>query len=217
MPKPTFFRLPDEKRERLIKAAYAEFTRAPFAEASISNIIKDAGIPRGSFYQYFEDKSDVFFYLLDQMRESTQAWMKKTIDTHHGDLYAALADVFDHVIDELVDGPYAPFYRNVFMYMDFHSAAKISPTPAPQPPHGKGELINYMVAHIDRSRLNVHSDAELHLLIHMVMGMFMQTVGYYYNRLSQGEQISVAELKRRLAQLLEWLQNGTVNKEERHD
>ncbi|WP_225350832.1 TetR/AcrR family transcriptional regulator [Lacticaseibacillus camelliae] len=63
MPKPTFFRLAETKRKRLIKAAYDEFSRASFQDASISNIIKEAGIPRGSFYQYFEDKSDIFFLL----------------------------------------------------------------------------------------------------------------------------------------------------------
>ncbi|WP_082383880.1 TetR/AcrR family transcriptional regulator [Lacticaseibacillus thailandensis] len=41
-------------------AAKTEFTRAVFAKASISNIIELAGVPRGSFYQYFEDKQDIF-------------------------------------------------------------------------------------------------------------------------------------------------------------
>ncbi|MCU5751761.1 TetR/AcrR family transcriptional regulator, partial [Bacillus cereus] len=65
MPKQTFFNLEREKKELLIQAAMKEFSRVPLFEASISNIIKDAGIPRGSFYQYFEDKEDVFFFLLN--------------------------------------------------------------------------------------------------------------------------------------------------------
>ena len=44
MPKATFFRLPKAKQQRLMDAAYQEFARAPFNEASISNIIKQAGI-----------------------------------------------------------------------------------------------------------------------------------------------------------------------------
>ena len=51
MPKSTFFRLPEEKRGRLMDAAWAEFTRVSFAEASINRIIRSAQIPRGSFYQ----------------------------------------------------------------------------------------------------------------------------------------------------------------------
>ena len=45
MPKPTFFRLPEAKQKRLMDAANKEFARAPFNDASISHIIKDAGIP----------------------------------------------------------------------------------------------------------------------------------------------------------------------------
>ena len=72
MPKKTFFRLPAEKQQRLLKAAHAEFSRVPFNEASVSNIIKAAEIPRGSFYQYFEDKADIFFYDLSLLRDSSK-------------------------------------------------------------------------------------------------------------------------------------------------
>lgn len=64
MPTTTFFNLPPPKRERLIRAAMAEFSRKSFGDASINRIIQDAGISRGSFYQYFADKSDLFRYVL---------------------------------------------------------------------------------------------------------------------------------------------------------
>ncbi|WP_125706389.1 TetR family transcriptional regulator [Lacticaseibacillus daqingensis] len=213
MPKPTFFRLAEEKRMRLIKAAYVEFARAPFAEASISNIIKDAGIPRGSFYQYFEDKGDVFFYLLTRMKEQTETALQDGLDAHHGDFFAAMADLFDRFIDNILDGEYAEFYANVFMYMDFHSAAKLNPTAA-RPPHGEGQMTQYLVDHVDRSHLRVQSDEDLRMLVRQVMGLFMQTIGHYYNRRAAGEFLPIDVVKTRLAQLLDWLQYGVVSKEE---
>ena len=56
----TFERLPDEKKERILQAARAEFVRYPYEKTSINRILADAGIPKGSFYQYFDDKSDLF-------------------------------------------------------------------------------------------------------------------------------------------------------------
>jgi len=53
MPTNTFFHLPEEKQQRLLDAAQIEFSRHSLQEASIANIVKLAGIPRGSFYQYF--------------------------------------------------------------------------------------------------------------------------------------------------------------------
>lgn len=59
MPKETFLKLPQEKKEKIIKAAKDEFKRAPLEQASIKNIVENAGIARGSFYQYFESKEDL--------------------------------------------------------------------------------------------------------------------------------------------------------------
>ncbi len=64
MPTSTFFNLPSPKRERLLRAAVSEFVQKPFNEVSINRIIRAAEIPRGSFYQYFEDKTDLFRHIL---------------------------------------------------------------------------------------------------------------------------------------------------------
>ncbi len=65
MPKATFFNLPDEKRNLIIELAIEEFAEHEYAQASISRLVEQAGIAKGSFYQYFEDKRDLFMYLVD--------------------------------------------------------------------------------------------------------------------------------------------------------
>jgi AcrR family transcriptional regulator len=64
MPKETFFNLPTEKRQRIIDLALAEFAEKDYDTASISRIVAQAGIAKGSFYQYFENKEDLYTYLL---------------------------------------------------------------------------------------------------------------------------------------------------------
>ena len=64
MPTSTFLNLPEDKQTRLMDAASREFSEKPFNEASINKIIQEAGIPRGSFYMYFQDKEDLFRYLV---------------------------------------------------------------------------------------------------------------------------------------------------------
>ena len=59
VPTATFFRLPEEKRGRLIDACWAELAQVRFTDVSINRIITAAHIPRGSFYQYFDDKDDL--------------------------------------------------------------------------------------------------------------------------------------------------------------
>ena len=64
MPKQTFLNLPEEKRQVIVNAAVDEFTEFGFEGSSINRIVANSGISKGSFYQYFEDKQDVFKHLL---------------------------------------------------------------------------------------------------------------------------------------------------------
>lgn len=64
MPKDTFFNLSEEKRNRIIDASMDEFSEYQFNDATVSRIVKSASIAKGSFYQYFEDKYDLFVYLI---------------------------------------------------------------------------------------------------------------------------------------------------------
>ena len=45
----TFLHLPEEKRTRFLEAAWEEFTRVSFAEASTNQIVRRAGCPGGAF------------------------------------------------------------------------------------------------------------------------------------------------------------------------
>ena len=59
MPKETFLNLSKEKQNKILNAAKKEFERVSLEQASIKNIVEEAGIARGSFYQYFESKEDL--------------------------------------------------------------------------------------------------------------------------------------------------------------
>ncbi len=65
MPKQTFLNLAQEKRQAFIGIALEEFANHDYNMASVSKIVEKAGIAKGSVYQYFEDKQDLFLYLLD--------------------------------------------------------------------------------------------------------------------------------------------------------
>ena len=99
MPNATFFRLPQEKQERLLQAAQEEFTRVNFAEASINRIVKEAKIPRGSFYQYFADKDDLFYFMLESMRESYVSKLYTALEQVEGDMFRLPLLMFDLLIE----------------------------------------------------------------------------------------------------------------------
>ena len=64
MPTETFFNLHEEKRQRIIDAALQEFAEHTYHRASLSEIVERARIAKGSMYQYFKNKMDLYVYLV---------------------------------------------------------------------------------------------------------------------------------------------------------
>ena len=72
MPKSTYFNLPQKKQTRILDIAAEEFAEHPYAVASVSKIVRQAGIAKGSFYQYFEDKFDLYRTLIETGTKAKQ-------------------------------------------------------------------------------------------------------------------------------------------------
>lgn len=100
MPTNTFFNLPPPKRERLVSAAVAEFVREPYSEVSINRIIRAAEIPRGSFYQYFSDKADLFHYVLERYRQQLSAALLESLEACGGRLMDLPVAMFDRILEQ---------------------------------------------------------------------------------------------------------------------
>ena len=113
MPKETFLNLPKEKKEKITKAILKEFSRENFNKASISNIIKEAKIPRGSFYQYFEDKEDAIKYLIDSFIENEQKELQSFLVKSKGDIFETSLKLFEHIVEKSSEKEKLRLYKNI--------------------------------------------------------------------------------------------------------
>ena len=73
MPKPTWDNLDQRRRERVLGAAMAEFGRHGYSGGSLNVIAREAGVAKGSLFQYFEDKFDFFAHVAEQASLSIYA------------------------------------------------------------------------------------------------------------------------------------------------
>ena len=100
MPNQTFFNLSDEKQEAIVKAALNEFSEFDYSSASISRIVRNTGIAKGSFYQYFHDKKDLYLYLLSLVSEAKKTFVSQTASPDAKmDFYEYLSWLFDASIE----------------------------------------------------------------------------------------------------------------------
>ena len=114
MPSETFFRLPESKQERIIKAIKEEISRVPFENFSINNVIHQCGISRGSFYQYFHNKEDIYLYLISTYQHLILQNAKDMLAESGGDFFAALEATFRHAVRMLCYKDSKAFRHNLF-------------------------------------------------------------------------------------------------------
>lgn len=90
MPKDTFLNLPSEKQEKIMRASINEFTRHGFEKGNIGEIAKEAGVAKGSMYQYFKNKRELF---LDSLKWALDLLMEK--NAKYLTLQDKTMDIFD--------------------------------------------------------------------------------------------------------------------------
>ena len=113
MPKSTFYNLNKDKKEKIKKAIRNEFSKNPFSKASISNIIEEAQIPRGSFYQYFEDKEDALKYILDEVAQKERKKIIDILNRNSGDIFKTSIESFDYILNKNINEKEIQFLKNV--------------------------------------------------------------------------------------------------------
>ncbi len=91
MVKQTFLNLEAQKRDKILAAALEEFSSQPYPAASLNRIVTQAGIPKGSLYQYFEDKKDLYLYLIEQAALSKLAYLSEHESADEEDFFAGFA------------------------------------------------------------------------------------------------------------------------------
>ncbi len=66
----------ERRREQILDIAVEIFARHGYERTSIGMICEAAGIARGTLYQYFENKQDLFHALLDRFVQKFRSYMK---------------------------------------------------------------------------------------------------------------------------------------------
>lgn len=176
MPKQTFFNLPKEKRDAILEAARQEFSEVTLQKASIAHIIKRAVIPRGSFYQYFEDKDDIFFYLVESTGERFLENLIQALENEKGDIFKACEVWFKQTMDVLEDPLVRKFCNNIFLSMNEKMQDHITTHHTHNP---FAATMQIMKQKVDFSLLATEDAEEIGYLLKMIRGVVFSSMAEY--------------------------------------
>jgi len=87
-----FHNLDEEKRERIINAALKDFAKRGFKYASTDEIIKNANISKGSLFNYFGNKKNLYLYLIEYSKQIVEKIYEET-DLNEPDLFKRLENI----------------------------------------------------------------------------------------------------------------------------
>ncbi len=79
MPTVTWARLDEERRAAVVAAAEAEFAAHGFSRGSLNVIARRAGVAKGSLFQYFADKRDLYAFICDVASQRVRSHMEDRI------------------------------------------------------------------------------------------------------------------------------------------
>lgn len=66
MPKTTFLNLNDKKKKKILNTLIKYFANYPYEKVDIEDVAKESKVSKGSMYQYFLDKKDMYFYAINE-------------------------------------------------------------------------------------------------------------------------------------------------------
>lgn len=116
IPTQTYFNLNEAKQSRILDAAINEFTKRNLENAKLSNIIKESKIPRGSFYQYFEDKDDLYRYIFEKIKEKKLEYLSESLSNPRDLSFTVLfKEIYSTGVLFALDNPK---YVQIFSLMD---------------------------------------------------------------------------------------------------
>ena len=107
MPTVTWSRLGGERRSAVVDAAEAEFAAHGFSGGSLNVIARRAGVAKGSLFQYFADKRDLYAYITDVGSQRVRAYMEYQIHELGADrpFLEFLTDLLDVWVAYFADHP----------------------------------------------------------------------------------------------------------------
>lgn len=193
MPSERFWRLPEEKRQIICKTAMDEFIHVPFEKVSINQIIQKAGISRGSFYTYFEDKRDLLHCVLQNTRKQWMEGCIMCLKENDGDLWKSSEELFRRTLEFCRKNNLVQFHQNLMMYPDFS-------IPDPCGDEKEEQERDLLYSNVVMDGFRDRSKEYFKLVTDQIMMLLVFAVASYYKKVQTEDEIA-EEFKKKILML----------------
>jgi len=177
MPKQTFYNLTEDKRAVIEDAALNEFAEYGYDIASINRIVVNSKIAKGSFYQYFEDKKDLFMYLIhESARRKIEYISPVVMNFRDYGFFIVLRELFISGLSFAQENPKGAKIGEWLMKNQNHEVyAEMMLTAGPMADAFYTPLFEHAVA-----RGEIRDGLDFAFISHLLTGLNTSMLEYYY-------------------------------------
>lgn len=209
MPKDTFLNLPEEKKRTIYNAALEEFANKSYEKVSITNIVNNSNISKGSFYQYFQDKADLYKYIMYNIADEKQFYLNEAFVLRDDiDFFDFIRVLFEKGIQFAASNPNMSKIADRFMKST--------------PENIKHELMQDMSHKADNifrplienaiTKKQLRPDIDIDFTAYMLTSV-SRSVSEYYLYKNSVEDLDMSEILLLADQMLDMLKDGIKYKE----
>ncbi|OHW61815.1 fatty acid metabolism regulator protein [Andreesenia angusta] len=192
MPKNTFFNLSEEKRARIVESSIEEFSSNPYEVASINQIVKHSEIAKGSFYQYFENKEDLYKHLVEICEVEKESYIDIAIKrTKYVDFFERLKEVYKSIIRFSDEKPkYAAVLDHIYKIDDLNLKSEILESLELDGPNVFSKLIDEAIEEGElKSSLDTELIASFLVNINVFLKEYRKTKGVLFDYESKVDEL----------------------------
>jgi AcrR family transcriptional regulator len=182
-----FEKLPLEKQERIVNASISEFAERGYNTASMNTVVHQAGISKGSLFNYFKTKSVLYDYIYTIALGEVKSYLKNVKDTTQGLPFEnRLEKIIDSSVQFITDHPrLARIYFRLVYSSESPNKQKILDELQRLSNDYLGEIIQEA---IDRNEISPTLDkVQATFYLDSVLNRFLKK---YHEALSNGEQLN---------------------------
>lgn len=121
MPKETFYNIKLEKQNKIIDIGEQLFSKYLFDEIDVKTIVEAVGIPRGSFYAYFDDISDYYKTVIKTLQDDRVNEVLKIKKGNAKNIFEVLIKLFESDMNKSLKSEKKLLIQHYFRYTLTHS------------------------------------------------------------------------------------------------
>lgn len=186
----TFLNLKEERQQEILNVAFAEFALKGYDNASLSNIVKNCSLAKGSFYRYFSNKKELYTYLIEVATTKRLSNLEQIIEDTSIDFYQLLKLNFLEKIQFDMDNPViGGFLYKILQEKDNHEIAEVIA-------NLKEGIVEQtqMILKLPQYKLNIHEE-DYHLVAYHIFQMQLWLYEYMALKFNINTHENIQEAK----------------------